>query len=360
MGVIMDALLATIFTWALTAAGAAMVFVLPPEGGEKQKKLLDGLLAFAGGVMTAASFWSLLQPAIDLAKASPLYGPDGRWAIVPVVIGFSLGGGAMFAADFILGYFGLDGDPVDSLIRKDKKSDDPNGKGDYDSAGPPSSPDAKRDTLSRRKPTKESGLSTPDTLSRTSSDLERGGPGGSRGKSAKKGGHGATAGGGGAAAGENDRDAWRRVMLLVIAITVHNFPEGLAVGVGFGSIGAEGGTSLGGARSLALGIGLQNFPEGLAVSMPLRREGMSYWQSFFWGQVSGMVEPIGGLLGAYAVSYAQPILPYALSFAAGAMIYVVVDQLVPEAHSSGSGSHVATSGFMAGFVVMMTMDVTLS
>jgi zinc transporter ZupT len=156
-------------------------------------------------------------------------------------------------------------------------------------------------------------------------------------------------------------DAWRRVYLLVIAITLHNLPEGLAVGVGYGSAGALGGGTTGkgyaGARSLAIGIALQNFPEGLAVSMPLRREGMSRWKAFFWGQLSGAVEPIGGVLGAYAVTYAQPILPIAMAFAAGAMIFVVVDQLIPEAHNDNPRH--CTSGFLIGFVVMMAMDLAL-
>ena len=152
--------------------------------------------------------------------------------------------------------------------------------------------------------------------------------------------------------------SFKRIMLLVVAITVHNFPEGLAVGVGFGSVGTNGGMSLGSAITLAWGIGLQNFPEGLAVSLPLYREGMPMWKSFMWGQASGMVEPIAGVLGAVLIKYANPVLPYALSFAAGAMIYVVVDDLIPEVSESGNTKY-SSVGFMTGFIVMMVMDVAL-
>jgi zinc transporter 11 len=148
------------------------------------------------------------------------------------------------------------------------------------------------------------------------------------------------------------------VLLLVVAITIHNFPEGMAVGVGFGSIGQSPSATFAGAVNLAIGIGLQNFPEGLAVSMPLLREGVSPFQAFMWGQLSGIVEPIGGLLGAWLVTYVQPLLPYALSFAAGAMVFVVVDELVPAAHESGN-RQLATFGTILGFVVMMSMDVAL-
>jgi ZIP family zinc transporter len=153
--------------------------------------------------------------------------------------------------------------------------------------------------------------------------------------------------------------SWRRTTLLVLAITMHNFPEGLAVGVAFGAIGAGlPSATLAGAVALALGIGIQNFPEGTAVSMPLRREGISRLKSFWYGQLSGMVEPIAGVLGAGLVLIAQPILPYALAFAAGAMIFVVVEELVPESHMGGH-SHYATAGAILGFAVMMTLDVAL-
>ena len=156
---------------------------------------------------------------------------------------------------------------------------------------------------------------------------------------------------------KEEERGYRRILLLVLAITIHNFPEGLAVGVGFGAV-EQGAMSIQEARALAWGIGLQNFPEGLAVSMPLYRQGMSMWQSFWFGQMSGMVEPIAGILGALMIQYANPVLPYALSFAAGAMIYVVVDDLIPEVTASGNTSW-STWGCMAGFIVMMIMDVAL-
>eukprot|EP01098_Paradermamoeba_levis_P000834 TRINITY_DN10967_c0_g1_i1.p1 TRINITY_DN10967_c0_g1~~TRINITY_DN10967_c0_g1_i1.p1 ORF type:complete len:191 (-),score=46.28 TRINITY_DN10967_c0_g1_i1:177-749(-) len=155
-----------------------------------------------------------------------------------------------------------------------------------------------------------------------------------------------------------EKETWHRVILLVLAITVHNFPEGLAVGVGFGSVGRSASATFQNARNLAIGIGLQNFPEGLAVSLPLRRAGASPWKSFWFGQLSGMVEPIAGLLGAFSVSFSEPLLPYSLAFAAGSMIYVVVDDLIPEAINSGN-SLLCTWGCMLGFVVMMSMDVAL-
>jgi zinc transporter 11 len=151
---------------------------------------------------------------------------------------------------------------------------------------------------------------------------------------------------------------WKRIILLVIAITVHNIPEGLAVGVGFGAIGSSTSATFESARNLAIGIGIQNFPEGLAVSLPLQAAGFSTWRSFWYGQLSGMVEPIFGVLGAVAVALAQPALPYALSFAAGAMIYVVVDDIIPEANTNGNGK-LATWGAILGFLVMMTLDVGL-
>jgi ZIP family zinc transporter len=151
--------------------------------------------------------------------------------------------------------------------------------------------------------------------------------------------------------------------LLVLAITLHNIPEGLAVGVAFGAVASGIGTSasLAGAIALAIGIGLQNFPEGAAVSIPLRREGLSRTKSFLYGQSSGIVEPIAGVLGAYAVIKIQPILPYALAFAAGAMIYVVVEELIPEAQREvgGSRTDISSIGAMLGFAVMMVLDVAL-
>jgi ZIP family zinc transporter len=158
---------------------------------------------------------------------------------------------------------------------------------------------------------------------------------------------------------EGIKTSWQRSVLLVLAITIHNIPEGLAVGVAFGALAADlPSATLGGAIALALGIGIQNFPEGAAVSVPLRREGFSRLKSFWYGQLSGAVEPIAGVLGAVAVIYMRPTLPYALAFAAGAMIYVVVEELIPESQLE-KHTDVATIGAMLGFAVMMTLDVAL-
>uniref|UniRef100_A0A8C2BZX7 Zinc transporter ZIP11 n=1 Tax=Cyprinus carpio TaxID=7962 RepID=A0A8C2BZX7_CYPCA len=152
--------------------------------------------------------------------------------------------------------------------------------------------------------------------------------------------------------------SWRRIVLLILAITIHNIPEGLAVGVGFGAVGKTPSATFESARNLAIGIGIQNFPEGLAVSLPLRGSGLSTWRSFWYGQLSGMVEPLAGLLGAVAVVLAEPLLPYALAFAAGAMVYVVVDDIIPEAQVSGNGK-LASCTSILGFIVMMSLDVGL-
>lgn len=158
---------------------------------------------------------------------------------------------------------------------------------------------------------------------------------------------------------EGVKTQWQRTTLLVLAITLHNIPEGLAIGVAFGAVAAGfPSATLAAAVALAIGIGIQNFPEGTAVSMPLRREGMTRLKSFWYGQLSGMVEPIAGVIGAAVVLFARPLLPYALAFAAGAMIFVVIEELVPESQSGGH-SHAATTGAMLGFAVMMTLDVAL-
>ncbi|XP_060108163.1 zinc transporter ZIP11 isoform X3 [Heteronotia binoei] len=153
-------------------------------------------------------------------------------------------------------------------------------------------------------------------------------------------------------------NSWRRIMLLILAITIHNIPEGLAVGVGFGAIGKSASATFESARNLAVGIGIQNFPEGLAVSLPLRGAGFSTWRAFWYGQLSGMVEPLAGIFGAVAVVLAEPLLPYALAFAAGAMVYVVVDDIIPEAQISGNGKLASWTSIL-GFVVMMSLDVGL-
>jgi ZIP family zinc transporter len=259
---VIQALLATLFTWFVTALGAATVFIFKSIN----KKVLDGMLGFAAGVMIAASFWSLLAPAISMAEES------GIIAWVPAVIGFLAGGAFLWVVDVIMPHLHI---------------------------GPQEEPE---------------GMKT----------------------------------------------SWQRSVLLVLAITLHNIPEGLAVGVAFGAVAAGyPAATLAGAIALALGIGLQNFPEGAAVAVPLRREGLSRMKSFVYGQASGIVEPIAGVLGAFAVIAMKPLLPYALSFAAGAMIYVVVEELIPEAHQEERHSNIGTIGAMLGFAVMMMLDVAL-
>jgi len=257
-----QALVATLFTWAMTALGAAVVFTQRAPS----RKALDTMLGFAAGVMIAASFWSLLAPAIAMSEGKGL----PSW--VPVTGGFLLGGAFLRGLDMVLPHLHL------HMARGEAE-----------------------------------GIPT----------------------------------------------SWRRSTLLVLAVTLHNFPEGLAVGVGFG--GAAAGVpsaTVAGAVALAVGIGIQNLPEGLAVSMPLQREGLSRGKSFFLGQLSGMVEPVAGVLGAALVILAQPILPYALAFAAGAMIFVVVEEVIPESQRNGNTDS-ATLGAMLGFTVMMVLDVAL-
>lgn len=260
MDPVLQALVATLFTWFVTALGSATVFIFKTIN----KNVLNGMLGFAAGVMIAASFWSLLNPAIEMAEEA------GMIAWVPAVVGFLGGGAFLWIVDIIMPHLHI---------------------------GPSEEPE---------------GIKT----------------------------------------------GWRRSVLLVMAITLHNIPEGLAVGVAFGAAASNFPVaSLAGAIALALGIGLQNFPEGAAVSVPLRREGLSRWKSFVYGQASGIVEPIAGVLGAAAVVVMKPILPYALSFAAGAMIYVVVEELIPEAQQEKEHSNVGTIGAMVGFAVMMLLDV---
>lgn len=259
---IMQALLATLFTWLVTALGAGMVFMFKTIN----RRVLDGMLGFAAGIMIAASFWSLLAPAIEMAEGM------GTPPWIPAVVGFLAGGFFLWAVDKLLPH------------------------------------------LHMGFPTQEA---------------------------------------------EGIKTSWQRSILLVLAITLHNIPEGLAVGVAFGAISANlPSATLAGAIALAIGIGLQNFPEGAAVAVPLRREGMSRAKAFWYGQLSGFVEPVAGVIGAYAVVLMRPILPYALSFAAGAMIYVVVEELIPESQLD-KHSDVATIGAMLGFAVMMALDVGL-
>jgi ZIP family zinc transporter len=258
-----QALFATLFTWLLTALGAGVVFFFRTIN----RKLLDAMLGFAAGVMIAASFWSLLAPAIEMAEES---GNLPAW--LPATIGFLAGGLFLWLVDKVLPHLHL-------------------------------------------------GFPNEDA--------------------------------------EGIQTSWRRSVLLVLAITLHNIPEGLAVGVAFGALAADLPTAnLAGAVALALGIGIQNFPEGAAVSVPLRREGFSRLKSFWYGQLSGAVEPMAGVIGALAVILMRPILPYALAFAAGAMIYVVVEELIPESQLE-KNTDAATMGAMCGFAVMMALDVAL-
>jgi ZIP family zinc transporter len=261
---VVQALLAGTFTWLVTALGAATVFLKR----EIPRAVLDAMLGFAAGVMIAASFWSLLNPAIALAEEQGVAG----W--LPAVVGFLAGGAFLGVTDQILPH-------LHPGMRMSQAE----------------------------------GIPT----------------------------------------------TWQRTTLLVLAITLHNIPEGLAVGVAFGAasmVGASDITLLSGAVALAIGIGLQNFPEGLAVAMPLRREGVERTQAFWYGQLSALVEPFAAVAGALAVVLVRPMLPYALAFAAGAMIYVVVEELIPESQMS-KRTDLATSATMLGFAVMMWLDVAL-
>ena len=257
---ILAALYATLFTWFLTALGASFVFFFK----NMNRVVLDGMLGFTGGVMIAASFWSLLAPAIEMSKG------EGFVKVIPAAVGFALGALFIFGLDKILPHLHINFKETE-------------------------------------------GVKSP----------------------------------------------WQRTTLLVLAITLHNIPEGLAVGVLFGGVAAGiPEASIAGAVTLAIGIGIQNFPEGIAVSMPLRRMGVSRWKSFMYGQSSALVEPVAGVLGAVAVLFFIPILPYALAFAAGAMIFVVVEEVIPETQQD-KNTDIATLGFIGGFIVMMKLDVAL-
>lgn len=330
-----QALLGTLFTWGLTAAGAALVFIF----SSRQKRILDGSLGFAAGVMLAASYWSLLAPALDMAEDSGKY---GSFAFMPVAVGFILGAAFVYFADLAMRFLGVGTDPhsalalpSDSKWHKEKAEDPPFQFLDSDDmtisigrAGHLSDKIENGDVYQRRKGLPSSSSGGHETGSKQQEVAEQ------RGSS------------------------WRRILLLILAITIHNIPEGLAVGVGFGAVGKTTSATFESARNLAIGIGIQNFPEGLAVSLPLRGSGVSTWTAFWYGQLSGMVEPIAGLLGAVAVVVAEPLLPYALAFAAGAMVYVVVDDIIPEAQVSGNGKLASWTSIL-GFVVMMSLDVGL-
>ena len=257
-----QAFAATVFTWGLTALGAGVVFFFR----DVSRKALDAALGFTAGVMIAASFWSLLNPAIDLAEEMGMV----KW--VPPLIGFLAGAFSMRLVDYLLPHVHLFG-----------------------------------------KLSEAEGVKT----------------------------------------------SWRRTTLLVLAITLHNIPEGLAIGVAFGAVAAgyESAT-LAAAIALAIGIGIQNCPEGTAVAVPLRREGLSRGKAWWYGQLSATVEPVAAVVGCLAVTMMRPALPYALAFAAGAMIFVTVEEVIPESQTGGHGD-LATLGTMGGFAVMMTLDVAL-
>jgi len=282
--------------------------------------------------MLAASYWSLLAPAIEMAETSGSYGKDGRFAFIPVSVGFILGAVFVFGADKLLPILGLESSNIADTLAEDfsngsacKEKELKNDIHQTEISITSYSYSSSTSQLTQRKKTDIS----------LSNNKEMG-----EQKSAEH------------------QTSWRRILLLLIAITVHNIPEGLAVGVGFGAIGKTAVATFENARNLAIGIGIQNFPEGLAVSLPLRGAGFSTWKSFWYGQLSGMVEPIAGLFGAAAVVVAEPLLPYALAFAAGAMVYVVVDDIIPEAQTSGNG-RLASCTTIIGFVVMMSLDVGL-
>lgn len=327
---VVQALLGTLFTWGVTALGSALVFVF----NSGQRKVLDASLGFAAGVMLAASYWSLLAPAIEMAETSGSYGEGGKFAFVPVSIGFILGAVFVYGADKLMPLLGVEssnfaealtGDFQNGIACKEKESKDNIHHTEISIHNLSHNRDTSQLTQRKKEYLHDS----------CNKDIDH------EGQISKE-----------------QKASWRRILLLIIAITVHNIPEGLAVGVGFGAIGKTAAATFENARNLAIGIGIQNFPEGLAVSLPLRGAGFSSWKSFWYGQLSGMVEPLAGLFGALAVVVAEPLLPYALAFAAGAMVYVVVDDIIPEAQTSGNG-RLASCTTIVGFVVMMSLDVGL-
>ncbi|XP_032836200.2 zinc transporter ZIP11 isoform X1 [Petromyzon marinus] len=344
---VLQSLLGTLFTWGLTAAGAALVFLLPGKG---KGKILDGSLGFAAGVMMAASYWSLLAPAIELAaEGGGLLAP---LPFVPAALGFLAGAAFVHAADRCLPAAPLDAAqavavPIDGAKKRDDRhsGDLPTLHDSLTAVHIERDRSDNGEVFQRRRPVAGGAMGT--------------GGGGGGGGGGGWGGGGSDAAIAGAVAPESRRaESWRRILLLILAITIHNIPEGLAVGVGFGAIGKTKSATFESARNLAIGIGIQNFPEGLAVSLPLRGAGVRPWKAFWYGQLSGMVEPVAGVLGAVAVMVAEPLLPFALAFAAGAMVYVVVDDIIPEAHAGGNGK-LASWSAVVGFVVMMCLDVGL-
>ena len=276
-GPILQALYAGLFTWGLTALGSGLVFFF----NSSNRKILDTALGFTGGVMIAASFWSLLSPAISYVEIQNEMGLTSLPGFLPPAIGFFLGALFLYVLDKTIPHLHL-------FAEKEEA--------------------------------------------------------------------------------EGPATNWKKTILLVLAIAIHNIPEGLAVGVAFGALAnpellamdMDGNSvfTIGGAIALGIGIGIQNFPAGFAVSMPLRRQGVSRWKSWKWGQLSAIVEPIFAVIGAAIVMQVLPILPYALSFAAGAMIFIVVEEVIPESQRGGN-TDLASMGVIMGFIVMMCLDVSL-
>uniref|UniRef100_A0A8C5U9S0 Zinc transporter ZIP11 n=1 Tax=Malurus cyaneus samueli TaxID=2593467 RepID=A0A8C5U9S0_9PASS len=333
-GPVLQALLGTFLTWGLTAAGSALVFVF--SSGQVT-------LPFWPQVMLAASYWSLLAPAIEMAEES---GTFGAFSFFPVAAGFALGAAFVYGADTC--------SPSVSV-------------GNWETGAHPKSAtlESTPEGVGFLFPLRSKWISLSRAGNAGMNKAENGEP-----YQRRRGAGTPLADGtpafpvfptfpaprdGAPAAGSS---SWRRIMLMILAITIHNVPEGLAVGVGFGAIGKSASATFQSARNLAIGIGIQNFPEGLAVSLPLRGAGFSTWKAFWYGQLSGMVEPLAGLWGAFAVVLAEPLLPYALGFAAGAMVYVVMDDIIPEAQTSGNGKLASWTSIL-GFVVMMSLDVGL-
>ena len=314
-GPITQALLGTLFTWAVTAAGSSLVFIFKT----KQRKILDGSLGFAAGVMLAASYWSLLDPALEMTSQTEIY---GNHSYFPVAIGFGLGAFFVYFADVALQQIGIS----NNLFSLSENHEDVNNTLEKPLDNIDANLESGSSVRQRRNVFTSENVTLPEQNPKN--------------KVAHK------------------ALSWKRILLLIIAITVHNIPEGLAVGIGFAAVGKSMSASFANARNLAIGIGIQNFPEGLAVSLPLCGAGLSTWKSFWYGQLSGMVEPIAGVIGALVFSIAEPILPYALAFAAGAMIYVVNDDIIPEAQEYGNGK-LASLMSIIGFIVMMSLDVGL-
>ncbi|KAM4890241.1 zinc transporter ZIP11 [Sylvia borin] len=328
LGPVLQAALGTALTWALTAAGSALVFVF----SSGQRRILDGSLGFAAGVMLAASYWSLLAPAIEMAEES---GAFGAFSFFPVAAGFALGAAFVYGADLLIPELGFPGPSLalscEQPALKEKQERDL-GSAQSELAIRIGRAGLQPDKAENGEPYQRRRGAGPPVPE--SPPAPRDGPPLARSSS------------------------WRRIMLMILAITIHNIPEGLAVGVGFGAVGKSASATFQSARNLAIGIGIQNFPEGLAVSLPLRGAGFSTWKAFWFGQLSGMVEPLAGVAGALAVVLAEPLLPYALGFAAGAMVYVVMDDIIPEAQTSGNGKLASWTSIL-GFVVMMSLDVGL-